>query len=188
MPAANRPPAAGAAGKPHNAIAPRTTANNDAATRVDVIAAACSSDLPHRQSRRARRRHSTARASAQQNFSTKMSASRASVLVATTALRRHRVRRGSVSVRPPAVRRYDASASVKTAAANDGDAACGLGRAVSGHPHEHSPLRRRVLHEPAAGHYLVSTPNAEGGAGGPVTPVPRFLSLKGGLVEGPSDE
>jgi len=179
VPVVSKPHAAGVAGKPRNAIAPRTTAKNAAATKVDAIAAASGSDPPHRPWPPARLRRRPARASAQQHFPNKRSASRAGVPVATTASRRRRAHPNSVSVRPAAVRRYDASANAKTAAANDGGAAYAPVLAVAGRRLEPSPLRRRLLHEPAAWPYLVSTPNAEGGAGGPVTPVPRFLSLKG---------
>ena len=53
VPAANRPHAAGVAGKPRNAIAPRSTANNDAATRASATAAVRGSGPSQSQSLRA---------------------------------------------------------------------------------------------------------------------------------------
>ena len=152
--AANKPPDAGDAGRPVNAIAPPTTAKADAATRADVTAAV-SGNGRRPPSPRCR---ATARASAQQHFSNKTPALRANVPVATPALRRARVRRSSVSVAPPAVRLYAVSANGRSHAGNAAAGECGRDVVGHGRRPEFSSLRRRVLHPPAPEHYLASTP------------------------------
>jgi hypothetical protein len=157
---ASRPHAAGAAGTPVNATAPRTTARNAAGTRAGVIACACGNgrSLSRSPGRRRLRPRPPARASAQRNFPRPMPASPASAPGVMRVSRRRRVRHSGVSVAPRAARRYGASANARSHAGNDDDAARGRGGCVRGPRPEFAAPRRRVLQPPARGPYRASTP------------------------------
>lgn len=132
---ANRLPGAGAAGGPRSVIGPPSMGSSAAGRRANATASACSKPAPppHWPSRASQ--PSRARASAQRKFRKIFQGARATGRVATSCLSPRRARRCNTSVRPPAVRRYVASASVSSVSVS--------GAATGFDPSQYAAVHRR---------------------------------------------
>jgi hypothetical protein len=170
----SRPRGAGGAGGRHSVIGPPSTASSAAERRANATANACTRPAPRPQRRPSRpSQPSRARASAQRKFHKIFRAARAIGRAATSCLSPRPARRCSTSVRPPAVRRYVASASVSCGSASAAATGSAPGRGAAAH--RRCGMVDVVDYFPGSAPAVsFPDPTPEKGAGGPGYTVPPF--------------
>lgn len=166
---ASKPPGAGGAGVPPNAIAPATTVSSSAGSKADATGSASgrSAQLP---------RHPRARASAQPPIRKILWAAPATAPVATNFSSPRCVVPTSVSVVAHAVRRYAVSGSERSGGANGGVKECGPdGYGPALHPAP-PPECRHLFFPVLVERKLLRTPRGGRSGRGEFPSSPRFLS------------
>lgn len=169
LPPVNRPHDAGDAGGPPNATALPIKASSADASRANAIANGnASHPTPSR---------SPPRASAQPRFPKNLPVVPATAPDATNSLSPRAALPTSVSALPPAVRRYVASASVRSDARSDAAAACAPDACAPGHRRQAGADVVPYFCPLLVALFWPLTPRPEEGAGGPGLSLPPVSFL-----------